>query len=248
MNATVAGHVRHPGGAKVPVSLLDDGAHVDGAGGDAIYGLNHLVSQPGAYWVELKASGTSNAGEPFERYLSTSFVVPGRTKRPVQYGEGLPTPPRLCNCASDARYSISAFVGSTFPVGSFSAIANSSYSLGLKPSVHFAGPGGRWSAGLYLGRDNFGNASGGADYRLTHVSPELEFTPALRVCPTPSLHAGAGAYRDESGDVKFGYNVGGSVRICINDRMSLLTRYDYRSANGFHRDYSTLQVGLRFSF
>jgi len=252
LHATVDGYVRQPNGVKVPVSLLDDGAHVDGAPNDAIYGLNYLATQPGAYYVELKASGTSNSGEPFERYLSTTFVVPGQLKRPVQYGEGLPGKPNgghhLCNCASDSKYSIGLFGGRTFPMGSFGAIADSSYSLGLKPAVHFAGPGGRWSAGVYLGRDNFDNPTGGVDYRFTHLSPELEFTPALRICPTPSLHVGAGAYRDENGDVKFGYNLGAGLGICIHDRLNLLTRYDYRSVNGLGRDYSTLQLGLRIRF
>lgn len=248
LHATVDGHVRQPNGVKVAVSLLDDGAHADGAADDAIYGLTFLASQPGAYFVELKAAGTSNAGEPFERYLSTTFVVPGQPKRPVQYGEGLPGRPGLCHCASDSRYSVAVYGGTTFPMGAFDAIADSSYSLGLKPAVHFAGPGGRWSAGLYLGRDNFDNTSGGANYRLTHVSPELEFTPTLGVCPTPSLHVGAGAYRDENGTVKFGYNLGASLGICISDRLNLLMRYDYRSVNGFGRDYSTLQLGLRIGF
>jgi hypothetical protein len=133
-------------------------------------------------------------------------------------------------------------------MGTFDTIADSSYSLGLKSAVHFAGLGGRWSAGLYLGRDNFNNASGGADFRLTHLSPELEFTPALRVCPIPSLHAGVGAYRNENGDVKAGYNLGASLGICLADRTNLLLRYDYRSVNGFSRDYSTLQLGVRFRF
>lgn len=248
LNATVSGYVRHPSGVKIPVTLLDDGAHVDGAANDAIYGVTHVVSQPGAYWVELKATGTSTAGEPFVRYLSNSFVVAGQRKRPQQYGEGLPQPPLLCRCASDSRYSLAAFSGWTFPIGAFGTIANSSSSLGLKPAVHFAAPGGSWSAGLYLGRDNFGNASGGAAYRLTHLSPELEFTPALRVCPMPSLHVGAGVYRDENGHVKSGYNLGGSLRFCLTDRLSLLSRYDYRSVRGFSRDYSTLQLGLRFRF
>ncbi|HEY2231861.1 MAG TPA: VWA domain-containing protein [Candidatus Angelobacter sp.] len=89
LHATVNGYVREPNGVKVPVVLLDDGAHVDGAANDAIYGLNFGASQLGPYYVELKASGTSNSGEPFERYLSTTFVVPGQPKRPVQCGEGL---------------------------------------------------------------------------------------------------------------------------------------------------------------
>jgi hypothetical protein len=248
LNATVSGYVRHPSGVKIPVTLLDDGAHVDGATNDAIYGVTHVVSQPGAYWVELKATGTSTAGEPFERYLSNSFVVAGQRKRPQQYGEGLPPPPRLCRCTSDSRYSLAAFAGRTFPIGALGTIAGSSSSFGLKPAVHFAGPGGSWSAGLYLGRDNFGNPSGGAAYRLTHLSPELEFMPALRVCPKPSFHVGAGLYRDENGQTKSGYNLGGSLRFCLTDRLSLLSRYDYRSVRGFNREYSTLQVGLRFRF
>ena len=249
-NALVDGHVRQPNGVKVPVALLDDGAHDDGAAGDAIYGLRYLASLPGAYSVELRVTGTSNAGEPFERHLATSFVVPGQQKRPVQYGEGLPGRPgsRLCNCASDARYSVAFFGGRTFPTGAFNSIADSSYSLGAKAAFHFAGPGGRWSAGLYLGRDNFTSATGAADYRLTHLSPELEFTPALQVCPIPSLHAGVGAYRNESGNVKVGYNLGASLSICLADRTNLLLRYDFRSVNGFSRDYSTLQLGMRFRF
>lgn len=251
LHATVDGHVRQPDGVKVPVSLLDDGTHVDGAVDDAIYGVNFLASQPGAYSVELKASGTSNAGEPFERFLSATFVVPGQPKRPKQYGEGLPGRPAghgLCNCKSDARYSIAVFGGATFPTGSFGTIAGSSYSLGLKPAFHFAGPGGNWSAGVYFGRDNFKNASGGSDFHLLHFSPELEFTPALRVCPIPSLHAGVGAYRDENGNVEPGYNLGASLGVCIRPRVNLLARYDFRSVPGFSRDYSTLQLGLRFRF
>lgn len=252
LHATVTGHVRQPDGVKVPVTLLDDGAHVDGTADDAIYGLNYLATQAGAYSVELAASGTSNAGEPFERFLSVTFVVPGQPKRPKQYGEGLPGRPGgghgLCNCKSDARYSVAVFGGTTFPMGSFGTIANSSYSLGVKPAFHFAGPGGNWSAGLYFGRDNFGNASGGGDFRLIHFSPELEFTPALRVCPFPSVHAGVGAYRDENGNVEPGYNLGASLGVCIRPRINLLARYDFRSIPGFNRDYSTLQFGLRIRF
>ena len=248
LNATVTGYVRHPSGVKVPVTLVDDGAHADGAANDAIYGLTQIVSQPGAYWVELKATGTSTTGNPFERYLSNSFVVPGQRKRPQQYGEGLPQPPRFCRCASESRYSVALFGGATFPMGTFGTIAGSSSSIGVKPAVHFPAPGGTWSAGLYIGRDNFTNASGGTGYRLIHVSPEIEFTPALRVCPAPSMHLGIGSYRDENGNTKGGYNIGGSARFCLTERLNLLARYDRRSVSGLSRDYSTVQVGVRFRF
>jgi hypothetical protein len=45
---------------------------------------------PGAYFVDLVAAGKASDGEPFQRYLSTAFVVPGKPKRPRQVGEGLP--------------------------------------------------------------------------------------------------------------------------------------------------------------
>ena len=249
LNATVTGHVRHPSGVKVPVTLVDDGAHLDGAANDAIYGLQQIVTQPGAYWVDLKATGTSTAGQPFERYVTASFVVPGR-KRPTQYGEGLPTPPRLCHCEyRHSRYSLSAFSGATFPMGTFGTIADSSTSFGVKPAVPLTGwPGGQWTLGFYLGRDSFSNPSGGPGFHLTHFSPEIEFTPALRVCPSPAVHLGVGGYRNENGDTNLGFNVGGSAAICVTDRLSLVTRYDWRRVGKMDRDYSTLQVGIRFRF
>ncbi len=95
----------------------------DGALDDGIYGLNYLASQPGAYYVELKATGTSNSGEPFERYLSTTFMwslvsrsAQCNTVKACQGGPAAIITP--CNCASDSRYSIAVYGGRTFPMGS----------------------------------------------------------------------------------------------------------------------------------
>ncbi|MFL6246565.1 MAG: hypothetical protein ACJ74H_11110 [Thermoanaerobaculia bacterium] len=247
--ATVAGYVRRPDGVKTPVTLSDNGASLDGGASDGIYGLQYLALIPGAYYVHLKAAGTSNAGVPFERYLSTAFVLPG-PKRPLQPGEGLPTPPRglRCNCDAEARYSLSFFGGATLPHGAFDTIADSSWSLGIKPALHFAAFGGNASLGLYLGRDNFDNATPGGDYQLTHLSPEFELAPWPQLCPRPSFHVGVGAYRNENGDVEFGFNTGAGLSICISRRISFMGRYDYRSVNAFSRDYSTFQLGLRMNF
>jgi hypothetical protein len=202
--------------------------------------------------VNLKATGTSNAGESFERYMSTAFVLPGQPKRPLQPGEGLPTPPepggRCSSCEAETRYSLSFFGGVTLPHGAFDVIADSSYSLGIKPAFHFSAFGGRSSLGLYVGRDNFSNPAPGGNFHLTHFSPEFEFAPLTRLCPIPSLHVGAGAYRNENGDVKFGFNAGAGLAVCLNRRVSFVWRYDYRSVNGFSRNYSTFQGGLRFNF
>jgi hypothetical protein len=89
--AIVGGYVRRPDGVTTTVTLLDDGLSMDGAANDGVYGFGYAATIPGAYFVHLEANGTSTSGVPFTRYLSTSFVLPGESKRPVQPGEGLPT-------------------------------------------------------------------------------------------------------------------------------------------------------------
>lgn len=256
VNATVNGYIRRPDGVKIPITLLDNGSSMDGANNDGIYGLEYIATVPGSHYVDLKVAGISNASEPFERYLSTAFEMPGAHKKPIQFGEGLPplivTPCEcldgFCGCEAKARWTLAGYGGLTLPAGSFNSIADPSYSIGIKPAFHFSGFGARWSAGLYLGRDQFSNVGTGGDFTLTHLSPEIEVTPWADICPRPAIHAGAGAYRNEQGDTEFGYNVGASLGICLTRRVKLLTRYDYRSIDDFSRDYSTLQVGLRFNF
>jgi hypothetical protein len=247
--ASVTGYVRRPDGVKTPVTLLDDGLHEDGGASDGIYGLGFPATLPGAYYVHLVATGTSNTGVPFTRYPWTSFVLHGARKRPLQPGEGLPVPPKgRCNCEAETRYSLAWYGGITLPHGAFDTVADSSTSLGVKAAHHFGWLGGRASVGLYLGRDHFDNAIGGDDFRLTHLSPEIEVWPWTRLCPKPSLHVGVGNYRDEAGNKAWGYNLGAGLMVCLNDRWSLLGRYDYRRVNGLSRDYSALQIGLRWRF
>jgi len=83
---------------------------------------------------------------------------------------------------------------------------------------------------------------------LTHLSPELEFAPWTRLCLTPSVHIGAGAYRDENHNTELGLNAGLGLNVCLSRRLSLVSRYDYRSVHALSRDYSTIQVGLRLNF
>lgn len=244
--ATVEGYVRRPDGTKINVLLSDNGLAMDGAANDGIYGLAFTATIPGAYFVNLKASGTSTAGEPFERYMRTAFVLPGQPKRPGEVPPVLPG--GRCNCEAETKYSIAVYAGSTFPHGSFNTIANPGFSFGVRPAFHFPAFGGRASLGLYVGRDNFANAGTGSNFHLTHVSPELELGFSRRLCPVPTIHFGAGAYRNELGDTKFGFNVGAGLSVCLNRHISFVPRYDYRSVNGFSRNYSTFQFGLRFNF
>jgi len=162
--------------------------------------------------------------------------------------EDQPPGGRCSSCQAETRYSLSFFGGATFPHGAFNTIADSSYSLGIKPAFHFPAFGGDASLGFYFGRDNFTNPAPGGDFHLTHFSPEFEFAPTRRICPIPSLHIGAGAYRNENGNYAFGFNVGAGLSVCLNRRFSLLWRYDYRSVNDFSRNYSTVQGGVRFHF
>lgn len=248
--ATVSGYVRRPDGVKTPVILRDDGASMDGGADDGIYGLGFAATIPGAYYVHLKASGTSNTGTAFERYPWTSFLLPGARRRPIPPGEGLPRlpPGEGCGCESETRYSYAFYGGIDVPHDDFDTIADSSTSFGLKVAHHFPVFGGRGSLGLYLGHDDFDNASGGGDFRMTHLSPEFEFVPPLRMCPKPSLHVGIGAYRNETGDTRLGYNLGMGLSVCLTDRISLLSRYDYRVIDALDRRYSTLQFGVRVRF
>ncbi|HEX7191150.1 MAG TPA: hypothetical protein VF381_06200, partial [Thermoanaerobaculia bacterium] len=149
-----------------------------------------------------------------------------------------------CNCEAKAHYSVSYFGGFTIPTGTFDSVADPSYSLGIRPALHF--PAG--SLGLYLGYDNFHNSTGGSDFHLLHLSPEIEIVPWTQLCPRPSFHLGVGAYRDETGTTKAGFNVGFGLGFCLRQHLSFVSRYDYRSVHSLSRDYSTIQVGLRFSF
>jgi opacity protein-like surface antigen len=182
--------------------------------------------------------------------MSTAFVLPGAPKRPVQPGEDGSVPPKgvRCNCDAESRYSLSFFGGATMPHGGFDTIADPSWSLGIKQAFHFPAFGGRASLGWYLGRDNFSNPNPGGDFHLTHLSPEFELAPWSNLCPRPSFRIGVGAYRDENGDVEFGFNTGAGLSICLARRISLDSRYDFRTVNAFSRHYSTFQVGLRFNF
>lgn len=249
--ASVAGTVRRPDGVKVPIALADDGLSADGGADDGIYGFEHLSTLPGPYLVHLVAKGASNEGEPFERYLSTAFVVPGQRKRPVQPGEGLPVPPRGegCSCDAEARFAFSLFAGTAIPHGSFDMVADPSISLGVKAEVRVPALGSHGTLGLYLGRDELARSGGGGgDFHLTHLSPEIQIAPWPRLCPRPSLHLGVGAYRDEDGDVELGFNAGAGLTVCLGRRFAFVARYDYRSIDAMSRDYSTVQAGLRFHF
>lgn len=91
--AVVTATVRRPDKHKLYPDLLDAGTTSDGAINDGVYATVIEDALPGPYHVDAVARSISAAGEPFERYMSGTFLIPGREKPPAQLGEGQPTFP-----------------------------------------------------------------------------------------------------------------------------------------------------------
>ena len=74
--ATVVATVLHPDGTLYRVKLKDNGNHGDTAPDDGIYANRFTrTTKEGSYIVEVRATGTSNYGESFERLKSRAFAV-----------------------------------------------------------------------------------------------------------------------------------------------------------------------------
>jgi len=156
----------------------------------ALYGLAYLATIPGAYFVHFEATGTSNSGIAFVRFLSTSFALPGEYKRPVQPGEGGIVPPRGegCGCENEPRYySYAFYVGATLPQTPFSTVAKSGPVSGSRRHTisrfgAVAGP-----SACILGAISLATRRAGRTFSLTHLSAEIEISPWMQLCPRPSL-------------------------------------------------------------
>jgi subtilisin family serine protease len=253
--ASVTGYVRRPDKVKIPIALFDNGASEDGKPSDGIYGFRYIDGLSGPYYVHLEAHGVSSAGEPFDRYLSTSFVIPGPQKTNDQVGEGgepshggRPVPTGgACDCdpAGERPWAVSVFGGMTFPQGNLNTRSDSAESLGLELQRQW---NSMFATGLYLGHDRFKGTGGNTDLSFTHLSPELEFTPVPGLLLQPSFHVGAGVYQDQDSNTDLGFNAGVSLRLCLTNRAALIGRYDNRNVDGGKAGYSTVQIGLRVTF
>lgn len=221
-----------------PVHLIFGDRHIANAnaGADGSVTISTAIpadARGGEHLITVGTDGTALTADCTATVITEDQTPPGRG---------------CSSCQAETRYSLSFFGGATFPHGAFNTIADSSYSLGIKPAFHFPVLHGDASLGFYFGRDNFSNPAPGGDFHLTHFSPEFAFVPTRRLCPIPSLHIGVGAYRNENGNFAAGFNVGAGLSACLNRQISLLWRYDYRSVNDSSRDYSTVQGGVRFHF
>ncbi len=105
LGAEVTGSVRRPDRLKLALNLRDDGSSADGARLDGVYGAVVETGLAGPYVVDLVARGTSNSGEPFERYLSGTFLIAGGPEPPPSVGEarpGIPGQPPTGLCGGPA--------------------------------------------------------------------------------------------------------------------------------------------------
>ena len=247
LGASVTAELRNPDGSKVPVTFLDDGLHDDGAAGDGIYGYIHTGTQRGAYLAYAEATGTDNSGNTFTRYALLSFQYRKLNLDP-DLPDGLPELPEEggCRCLPGGEdWSVSLFGGSTIPHGIFDDRAGAGPAFGLLLQRQWTS---QLATGIFNGYDRFNNEADDESLFLTHISPQIAVRINEQICPSPSLHGGAGVYIDQNGQSAFGYNVGASLAVCLADRLSASLRYDFRDVPDFDVRYSTALLGLGWTF
>jgi len=109
-NVEAEAEIRNPRGTTNQLVLHDDGHHDDGLPGDGVYGNTYTrtpyfsngggsevpgwppTGDPGSYTVVVRAAGTSNYTEDFQRYTRGSFHVfeyVGQECHPDQDGDGM---------------------------------------------------------------------------------------------------------------------------------------------------------------
>jgi len=139
-----------------------------------------------------------------------------------------------------------AAFGSTYPHGGFS----NGYKRDLAVNAGFEyGLGNNWAIEATLGRHSFKGKGGLQDIDVLQygVDAKLYFPmPSWR----PFVTAGIGGYDFDPGSTRFGANLGAGAQVDIAPRWSVEGRYAYHwvSGNSPNSRYSTLLLGLRYSF
>ncbi len=145
------------------------------------------------------------------------------------------------------RWSVSLHAGTTFPIGNFNSIYNSSYMVGCNLDYHFTT---QWSLVGFLGYNHFKAAT--PVIPNTHwwnVSANLKYeftTNPFR----PYVNAGAGLYKPKGGSIKLGVNVGLGWDYSLNPNWILELGGDYHHVftSGSSTRFFVTHVGLIYRF
>ena len=164
-------------------------------------------------------------------------------------GPGDPDPganPPVGGSLANSKWAVWAALGSTFPHGSFSNLHKSGFAgtLGVEYALNAT-----TSIEGTLGTHRFKSKGVAADVDATQIGLNGKWyfaQPGFR----PFLTLGAGAYAFDPGSTRFGLNAGAGIQFDIAPQLSLEGRYVWHriSGNAPNTSYSTLQLGLRYSF
>ena len=148
----------------------------------------------------------------------------------------------------ERRYSFSAHLGATFPLGTFGSVFDKSYCLildadyRLTPELTLVG---------YFGYNNFSSAfSAIGDIYIINISGNLKyrFSSGSPFNLFPYLQGGGGYYVIEHGNNKFGLNLGGGLDVDLTNKITFEAGLDYHKILDVNLEFWTSHVGLIFKF
>lgn len=148
--------------------------------------------------------------------------------------------------SGSSRWSVWGALGRTAPHGGFANTHRGGGAVTLAAEYGFAP---NHSAEITLARHAFGGKGGRGDLDVTQFGVNgkwLLVQPGYR----PFATAGVGAYAFDPGSTRFGVNLGLGVQVDLVPQWTAEARYALHlvSSNAPASRYSTLQLGLRYSF
>jgi hypothetical protein len=206
----------------------------------------------GSYTAQVPFSG-SNPPSPVSLHFlpepvwrpDTFIPEPGQLTAGNQIVADVTQPPTLWGLGAGKR-AVWLALGSTYPSGSFS----NSYKRDLAANVGFEyGLGPTTAIEATIGLHRFKGKSGAPDVDVTQYGVNGKwYFPAQQFRPFVTL--GLGGYSFDPGSNRFGGNAGAGVQFDIAPQWSVEGRYTFHSVSGNSPNsrYSTLQLGLRYSY
>lgn len=158
----------------------------------------------------------------------------------------MPVVPTSTGPGSKGNRAVWLAFGSTYPHGSFSngfdrdLAVNGAFEYGL---------GSGWAVEGTIGRHEFEGKNGAPSLEAMQYGLNAKYyfaMPGWR----PFITGGIGAYDFDPGSTQFGASLGVGAQVSLNPQWSIEGRYTYHaiSGNSPNSRYSTLLLGLRFSF